>query len=164
MHLTNSELQLIIKSLRQMETLLNRPEGRKSRIPVCQALREKFERELAKELELLQGLLDLTRIVLERIFIKDKVAKLTNEHLAVLSDIVFHHLFKLPSRENIVLDEFFGVCTGKPKTLDDIKDEIGVPLEYLRQTKRKALIELTQAAQSDLIKTMDDIEDEREQA
>ena len=69
-----------------------------------------------------------------------------------------------PSRENIVLDEFFGVCTGKPKTLDDIKDEIGVPLEYLRQTKRKALIELTQAAQSDLIKTMDDIEDEREQA
>lgn len=162
MHLTNSELQLIIRHLRQVEKRLKRPEGRKSRIPVYQALREKFELKLIKELELSQGLLNLTQAVLDRIFRKYKPTNLTNKQLAVLSDIVFQHLFNLPSRENIVLDEFFGVCTGKPKTLDDIKDEIGVPLEYLRQTKRKALISLTQAAQFDLVMAIDKIKSERE--
>lgn len=88
-----------------------------------------------------QGLLNLTRRVLERAFSNARVAKLTDEHMKVLGGIVFHHLLvDLSERDSSVLARKF--CE-------------------FNQAEQKALIRLTQAAQLDLVKTMDDIEREQ---
>lgn len=87
-----------------------------------------------------QGLLNLTRIVLTRTFGEKRLEKLTNEHMEVLSGIVLHHLLVgLSERDSSALARKF--CE-------------------FNQAEQKALIRLTQAAQLDLVKTMDEIEKE----
>lgn len=88
--------------------------------------------------EEVQGLLALTWSVLTRLFREGRLEKLTDEHMEVLSGIVFHHLLvDLSERDSSVLARKF--CE-------------------FNQAEQKALIRLTQAAQLDLVKTMDDIE------
>ena len=47
-----------------------------------------------------QGLLNLTRVVLEQIFSEDAVSSTTNEDMEVFSSVVFHHLCSLFSGEH----------------------------------------------------------------
>ncbi len=94
--------------------------------------------------EKLQGLLALTWSVLTRLFREGRLKRLTAEHMEVLSGIVLHHLLVgLSERDSSALARKF--CE-------------------FNQAEQKALIRLTQAAQLDLVKTMDDIENGREQA
>lgn len=108
-----------------------------------------------------QGLLALTRAVLERAFSNARVAKLTDEHMKVLGGIVFHHLLcNLSAHDMDVLAQMF--CDAN--TIEAIGDETGVPLKRLRQVEREALIRLAQAAQLDLAKVMNVIESDKEQS
>lgn len=95
-------------------------------------------------------LTDLTQTILERVFDKNKVAKLIEEHSVVLNKIVFHRLFNLPVNENIVLMKRFGIVTGKSETLEAIGDELSITRERIRQVEQKALRRLTKEVKSDL--------------
>lgn len=105
-----------------------------------------------------QGLLNLTRTILEQIFSEDKAAKLTDEHMEVLSGIVLHHFTKLESRQRIVLMERFGMGTDTIKTFKAIGDELAVSRECAYQIAQSGLFHLRCAATRDLIKAMYDIE------
>lgn len=105
-----------------------------------------------------QGLLNLTQTILEQIFNEDKAAKLTDEHMEVLSGIVLHHFIKLESRQRIVLTERFGIGTDAIKTFKVIGDELAVSRECAYQIAQSGLFHLRCAATRDLINTMYDIE------
>lgn len=105
-----------------------------------------------------QGLLNLAQAVLECTVSEEIYAKLTPEHIGKLSDIIFHHLNSLPSGEQIVLLNRFGVTTGKPKTLKAVSEDLGIKQIYVSQIELKAIIDLRVAALSDLLEIMRDIE------
>lgn len=107
-----------------------------------------------------KGLLDLTRLILARIFSEDKCKKLTNEHIEVLSDIVLHHLIKLETRQRTVLTKRYGIGGGDSETFITIGDSLGVTRERVRQIELKAIYRLERAARPYLIKAMFNIESE----
>lgn len=105
-----------------------------------------------------QGLLNLTRTILEQIFSEDKAAKLTDEHMEVLSGIVLHHLAYLPDEECAVLTQLYGVSGIEPKPLGVIRAEHGWTKTQAQKYVDKAFQDLIDVAKSDLYITMYDIE------
>lgn len=111
--------------------------------------------------KLSQGLRNLAQAVLECTVSEEIYAKFTPEHIGKLSDIILHHLNSLPSGEQIILLDKFGVTTGKPKTLKAVSKDLGIKQIYVSQIELKALIDLRVAALSDLLEIMRDIKKKR---
>lgn len=110
--------------------------------------------------KLSQGLTNLAQTVLKRTVSEEIYAKITPEHIAKSSDIILNHLSSLPSGEQIVLIDRFGVITGKPKTLEAVSEDLGIKRIYVSQIELNALMDLRVAALSDLIEIMRDIKNE----
>lgn len=107
-----------------------------------------------------KGLLDLTKVILARIFSEDKCNQLTDEQLEILSNIVLHHLIKLETRQRTVLTKRYGIGGGDSETFITIGDSLGVTRERVRQIELKAIYRLERAARPYLIKAMFNIESE----
>lgn len=105
-----------------------------------------------------QGLVDLTRTVIECSFDKDKRKELTRDHLEVLSAIVLRHFVFLPEQECDVLAQLYGVGGVDEKPLETISAELGIRFEDALEISGKALRHLIEAAKPDLIIAMYDIE------
>ena len=105
-----------------------------------------------------QGLLNLTRVVLEQIFDKDAVSSITDEDIEVFSSVVFHHLCSLFSGEHfnkpLILIDRYGIATGKPKTLEAIANIYDTTTERIRQTEQQALAQLKEDVLEDLLAIM----------
>lgn len=110
------------------------------------------------------GLVDLTRTVIECSFDKDKRKELTRDHLEVLSAIVLRHFVFLPAKECDVLAQLYGVGGVDGKPLEDISAELGIKFEDALEISGGALRHLIDAAKPDLIIAMYNIENGREQA
>lgn len=106
----------------------------------------------------LNGLLNLTRVVLEQIFDKDAVSSITDEDIEVFSSVVFHHLCSLCSGEHfdkhLILIDRYGIGTGKPKTLEHLANEYSTTTERIRQTEQQALAQLKEDVLEDLLAIM----------
>lgn len=105
-----------------------------------------------------QGLLNLTRVVLEQIFSKYVVSSNTNEDIEVFSGVVFHHLCSLCSGEHfdkhLILIDRYGIGTGKPKTLEHLANEYSTTTERIRQIEQEALHQLKEDVLEDLLAIM----------
>lgn len=105
-----------------------------------------------------QGLVNLTRVVLEQIFDKDAVSSITDEDIEVFSSVVFHHLCSLFSGEHfnkpLILIDRYGIATGKPKTLEAIANIYDTTTERIRQTEQQALAQLKEDVLEDLLAIM----------
>lgn len=104
-----------------------------------------------------QGLLNLTRRVLERSFSDYTLDQLTAEDMEVLSDVVFHHIVKSEQERNMLM-QLYGIGGGEPKTLDDIKEKFGITHKEALNLTRKTLQHLVDASWIDILKTLIDIE------
>lgn len=111
-----------------------------------------------------QGLVDLTRTVIECLFDKDKRKELTRDHLEVLSAIVLRHFVCLPAQEWDVLAQLYGVDGVEFKALEGISAELSITFEDALELSGRALRLLIEAAKPDLIIAMHDIRNEKEQS
>lgn len=111
-----------------------------------------------------QGLLNLTRRVLERSFSDYTLDQLTADHMEVLSGIVFHHMLNLPMAECDVLTSAFGVGTHEIETLEVIGKELGMTASETEEFAAEAFQHLVDASWVDILKTLIDIENERTQS
>lgn len=112
----------------------------------------------------LPGLLDLTQAVLGHSFSESKREQLTRDHMEVLSGIVFHHMLNLPMAECDVLTSAFGVGTHEIETLEALGKELGMTVDEAREFAFEALQHLVDASWMDILKTLIDIESEKEQS
>lgn len=112
----------------------------------------------------LPGLLDLTQAVLERSFSESRREQLTRDHMEVLSGIVFHHMLNLPMAECDVLTSAFGVGTHEIETLEALGKELGMTVGETREFAFEAFQHLVDASWIDILKTLIDIEHERQQS
>ena len=64
----------------------------------------------------LKGVWNLTRVVLEQLFIKDSVSSITNKDMEVFSSVVFHHLCRFGGGDHfnkyLILIDRYGIGTG----------------------------------------------------
>lgn len=114
--------------------------------------------------EEVQGLLDLTQAVLERSFSERRREQFTNDHIEVLSGVVFHHLLNLPMVECDVLTSVFGVGSHEIETLEALSKELGMTVGETREFAFEAFQHLVDASWIDILKTLIDIEHERQQS
>lgn len=112
----------------------------------------------------LPGLLDLTQAVLERSFKDYRLDQLTADHMEVLSGIVFHHMLNLPMAECDVLTSAFGVGNHKIETLEALGKELGMTASEVEEFAGKAFRDLVDASWIDILKTLIDIRNEKEQS
>ena len=112
----------------------------------------------------LPGLLDLTQAVLGYSFNESKREQLTSDHLEVLSGVVFHHMLNLPMAECDVLTSAFGVGTHEIETLEALSKELGMTVGETREFAFEAFQHLVDASWIDILKTLIDIRNEKEQS
>lgn len=110
-----------------------------------------------------QGLLNLTRRVLERSFSDYTLDQLTAEDMEVLSDVVFHHIVKSEQERNM-LTQLYGIGGGEPKPLGVIRAEHDWTKTQAQQYVDKAFQHLIDAAWADLYMTIVAIENDKEQS
>lgn len=103
-----------------------------------------------------QGLLNLTRIVLEQIYV---VSSITDEDMELFSSVVFHHLCSLCSGEHfdkhLILIDRYGIGIGEPKTLETLADEYSTTTERIHQIEQDALHQLKEAVLENLLAITD---------
>lgn len=104
------------------------------------------------------GLVDLTRTVIECSFDKDKRKELTSDHLEILSAIVLRHFVFLPAKECDVLAQLYGVGGVDGKPLENISAELGIKFEDALEISGRALRRLIEAVKPDLIIAIYNIE------
>lgn len=101
-----------------------------------------------------QGLLDLTRIVLEQIFSKDAVSSSTDEDMEVFSNVVSHHLSRLHGEYNFVLITRYISCISEAKALEIFSPNHCISIENMRRIEQEALHQLKEAVLDDLLAIM----------
>lgn len=111
-----------------------------------------------------QGLLNLTRRVLECSFSERRRNQLTRDHMEVLSGIVLNYVFGLPMFECDVLLDGFGLFGREIMPLKDIGKEVGITEAEMEKIAGEALGHLVDASWVDILKTLIDIETERKQS
>jgi RNA polymerase primary sigma factor len=82
----------------------------------------------------------------------NQVMDLIENHSAILPDATIEHMLdkervsnlldRMNSREREVLDMRFGLANGKPHTLAEVSDKLGVSRERVRQIEEEALKKL----------------------
>lgn len=112
--------------------------------------------------EKLQGLQKLTEIVLEHSFKDYRLDQLTAEDMEILSNIVFHHVFRLPMFECDVLVFSFGLCKQEIKSLEAIGRTAGFTASEIGDIAGKAFRDLVDASWIDILKTLIDIRNKKE--
>ena len=66
----------------------------------------------------------------------------------MLKETVHHAVDTLPEREANILRQYFGMFDDKPKTLDEIGQQLGMSRERVRQLKERGLQRLRHASRS----------------
>lgn len=114
--------------------------------------------------EKLQGLSKLTEIVLERSFRDYRLDQLTAEDMGKLRGIVLHHVFRLPMFESDVLVFSFGLCKQEIKPLEVLGKAAGFTASEMEEVAVKALRDLVDVSWIDILKTLIDIRNKKEQS
>ena len=114
--------------------------------------------------KLSQGLLVLTWSVLRNSFSDYRLDQFTSAHLEVLSGIVSHHVYNLPMFECDVLIFSFGLSYQEVKPLEVIGEELGMTASETGELAGKAFRDLVDASWIDILKTLIDIRNEKEQS
>ena len=112
----------------------------------------------------LKGVWNLTRVVLEQLFIKDSVSSITNKDMEVFSSVVFHHLCRFGGGDHfnkyLILIDRYGIGTGEPKTIETLADEYSTTTEHICLVEQEALHQLKEAVLHDILDIANDIGNE----
>lgn len=101
-----------------------------------------------------QGLLNLTRVVLEQIFSKYVVSSITDEDIEIFSNVVSHHLSRLHGEYNFVLITRYIACISEAKALEIFSPDHCISIENMRRIEQEALHQLKEAVLDDLLAIM----------
>lgn len=102
-----------------------------------------------------QGLLNLTRVVLEQIFSKYVVSSITDEDMEIFSNIVSHNLSRLCCEYNVVLITRYIAGISEAKALEIFSPNHCVSIELMRQVEQEALHQLKEAVLETLLAITD---------
>lgn len=101
-----------------------------------------------------QGLLNLTRVVLEQIFSKYVVSSNTNEDIEVFSGVVSHHLRRLYGEYNFILITRYIDGMSEAQALEVLSPNHCISIERIRQIEQEALHQLKEDVLEDLLAIM----------
>lgn len=102
-----------------------------------------------------QGLLNLTRVVLEQIFSKYVVSSITDEDIEIFSNVVSHNLSRLYGEYNFVLITRYVAGISEAQALEILSPNHCISIERIRQIEQEALHQLKEAVLETLLAITD---------